>query len=120
MKSARFPVALAAEEPLELAKKYLAAAEHERSLIALAHDLIAAKISIIGDRGRSDTPTSSDGVVPYSRSHLAGGHRIYTMTSSIFQLRCRFVRKQSPSNDAESFGWSFSLEAFKVVRRCVV
>ena len=28
--------------------------------------------SIIGDRGRSDTPNSSDGVVPYWSSHLAG------------------------------------------------
>jgi pimeloyl-ACP methyl ester carboxylesterase len=27
--------------------------------------------SIIGDRGRGDTPDSSDGVVPYSSSHLA-------------------------------------------------
>jgi hypothetical protein len=27
--------------------------------------------SIIGDRGRGDTPNSSDGVVPYSSSHLA-------------------------------------------------
>jgi hypothetical protein len=26
--------------------------------------------SIIGDRGRGDTPNSSDGVVPYSSSHL--------------------------------------------------
>ena len=28
--------------------------------------------SIIGDRGRGDTPESSDGVVPYSSSHLKG------------------------------------------------
>jgi pimeloyl-ACP methyl ester carboxylesterase len=28
--------------------------------------------SIIGDRGRGDTPNSSDGVVPYWSSHLAG------------------------------------------------
>ncbi len=28
--------------------------------------------SIIGDRGRGDTPNSSDGVVPYSSSHLDG------------------------------------------------
>jgi hypothetical protein len=27
---------------------------------------------IIGDRGRGDTPNSSDGVVPYWSSHLAG------------------------------------------------
>lgn len=28
--------------------------------------------SIIGDRGRGDTPKSSDGVVPYWSSHLDG------------------------------------------------
>jgi hypothetical protein len=28
--------------------------------------------SIIGDRGRRDTPNSSDGVVPYESSHLEG------------------------------------------------
>ena len=28
--------------------------------------------SIIGDRGRGDTPNSSDGVVPYWSLHLAG------------------------------------------------
>jgi len=28
--------------------------------------------SIIGDRGRGDTPNSSDGVVPYWSSHLNG------------------------------------------------
>src|SRR5262249_1860708 len=28
--------------------------------------------SIIGDRGRGDTPNSSDGVVPYWSSHLKG------------------------------------------------
>jgi hypothetical protein len=28
--------------------------------------------SIIGDRGRGDTPNSSDGVVPYWSSHLEG------------------------------------------------
>jgi transposase InsO family protein len=28
--------------------------------------------SIMGDRGRGDTPNSSDGVVPYWSSHLQG------------------------------------------------
>ena len=28
--------------------------------------------SIMGDRGRGDTPNSSDGIVPYWSSHLAG------------------------------------------------
>jgi hypothetical protein len=27
---------------------------------------------VIGDRGRGDTPNSSDGIVPYSSSHLDG------------------------------------------------
>jgi hypothetical protein len=31
----------------------------------------APHYSIIGDRGRGDTPNSSDGVVPYWSSHLA-------------------------------------------------
>jgi len=33
------------EEPLDSAAKYLLAAEHERPLAALSHDLLAAKIS---------------------------------------------------------------------------
>jgi pimeloyl-ACP methyl ester carboxylesterase len=42
---ARLPAGLPAEEPLESAKKYLTAAEHEQPLPALGHDLLAAKIS---------------------------------------------------------------------------
>jgi hypothetical protein len=42
---ARLPVGLPAEKPLESAKKYLTAAEHEQPLPALGHDLLAAKIS---------------------------------------------------------------------------
>ena len=42
---ARLPVGLPAEEPLESAKKYLTAAEHERPLAALGHDLLASRIS---------------------------------------------------------------------------
>jgi pimeloyl-ACP methyl ester carboxylesterase len=30
--------------------------------------------SIMGDRGKGDTPKSSDGVVPYESSHFAGAH----------------------------------------------
>ncbi|MBV9490237.1 MAG: hypothetical protein JO069_11000 [Verrucomicrobia bacterium] len=41
-----------------------------RGLDALA--IRAPYHSIIGDRGRGDTPNSSDGVVPYWSSHLAG------------------------------------------------
>jgi len=42
---ARLPSNLTNEEALEPAKKYLAAAEHEQSLPALGHDLLAAKVS---------------------------------------------------------------------------
>src|SRR5262249_53724386 len=42
---ARLPAGLLAEEPLESAKKYLTAAEHEQPLPALGDDLLAAKIS---------------------------------------------------------------------------
>lgn len=41
-----------------------------RSLDTLPID--APYYSIIGDRGRGNTPNSSDGVVPYWSSHLAG------------------------------------------------
>src|SRR5439155_10849924 len=41
----RLPSNLTNEEALEPAKKYLAAAEHEQSLPALGHDLLAAKVS---------------------------------------------------------------------------
>jgi len=44
-KPARLPTNLTNEEALEPAKKYLAAAEHEQSLPALGHDLLAAKVS---------------------------------------------------------------------------
>jgi pimeloyl-ACP methyl ester carboxylesterase len=45
MKPARLPGTLVVEEPLDSATKYLVAAEHEQSLAALGHDLLAAKIS---------------------------------------------------------------------------
>ena len=41
----RLPTGLRAEEPLESATKYLAAAEHEQARPALGHDLLAVKIS---------------------------------------------------------------------------
>src|SRR6266403_455824 len=44
-KPAQLPRTVVAEGPLESAKRYLAAAEHEQSLAALGHDLLAAKIS---------------------------------------------------------------------------
>jgi pimeloyl-ACP methyl ester carboxylesterase len=44
-KPAQLPRTLVAQGPLESAKRYLAAAEHEQPLPALSHDLLAAKIS---------------------------------------------------------------------------
>jgi pimeloyl-ACP methyl ester carboxylesterase len=44
-KPAQLPRTVAAEGPLESAKRYLTAAEHEQPLPALSHDLLAAKIS---------------------------------------------------------------------------
>jgi len=43
-KPAQLPRTLVREGPLESAKRYLAAAEHEQPLPALGHDLLAAKI----------------------------------------------------------------------------
>lgn len=51
--------------------------------------------SIIGDRGRGDTPHSSDGVVPYSSSHLdsakselivPGPHACYDLPQTVTEL----------------------------------
>jgi pimeloyl-ACP methyl ester carboxylesterase len=44
-KPAQLPRTVVAEGPLESAKRYLAAAEHEQPLAALGHDLLAARIS---------------------------------------------------------------------------
>jgi pimeloyl-ACP methyl ester carboxylesterase len=52
--------------------------------------------SIIGDRGRGDTPNSSDGVVPYWSSHLAdaqselivpGAHGAYQLPQTVEELK---------------------------------
>jgi hypothetical protein len=52
--------------------------------------------SIIGDRGRGDTPNSSDGVVPYWSSHLAGAqselivpgpHGSYALPQTVAELK---------------------------------
>ncbi|KAF5406904.1 MAG: hypothetical protein Udaeo2_30260 [Candidatus Udaeobacter sp.] len=45
MKPAQLPRTVVAEGPLESAKRYLTAAEHEQPSTALGHDLLAAKIS---------------------------------------------------------------------------
>jgi hypothetical protein len=43
--------------------------------------------SIIGDRGRGDTPNSSDGVVPYWSSHLDGAQSELIVPSAHLALR---------------------------------
>jgi hypothetical protein len=43
--------------------------------------------SIIGDRGRGDTPNSSDGVVPYWSSHLDGAQSELIVPSDHMALR---------------------------------
>jgi hypothetical protein len=52
--------------------------------------------SIIGDRGRGNSPNSSDGVVPYWSSHLEGaqselivpgGHGAYTLPQTVAELK---------------------------------
>ncbi len=43
--------------------------------------------SIIGDRGRGDTPNSSDGVVPYWSSHLDGAQSELILPSNHMALR---------------------------------
>jgi pimeloyl-ACP methyl ester carboxylesterase len=69
--------------------------------------------SIIGDRGRGDTPNSSDGVVPYWSSHLAGAqselivpgpHGSYALPQTIAELKRILrlhlaTRNHSPSNN---------------------
>jgi pimeloyl-ACP methyl ester carboxylesterase len=59
--------------------------------------------SIIGDRGRGDTPRSSDGKVEYGSSHLEGvaselivpaGHRVYEHPMAIEEVR-RILRENA-------------------------
>ena len=50
--------------------------------------------SIIGDRGRGDTPASSDGVVPYWSSHLEGAASEKIVSSN-------HAANQSPQGIAE-------------------
>ncbi len=67
------------------------------SLIALNQLPIEAPYhSVIGDRGRGDTPNSSDGVVPYWSSHLEGAeselivpgpHGSYQLPETVTEVR---------------------------------
>jgi hypothetical protein len=75
--------------------------------------------SIIGDRGRGDTPNSSDGVVPYWSSHLAGAeselivpgpHGSFALPQTIAELK-RILRlhlatlsRSGPSDTSKKSG----------------
>jgi pimeloyl-ACP methyl ester carboxylesterase len=66
--------------------------------------------SIIGDRGRGDTPNSSDGVVPYWSSHLEGAqselivpgdHGSFALPQSVAELK-RILRLELATRDQTS------------------
>jgi hypothetical protein len=66
--------------------------------------------SIIGDRGRGDTPNSSDGIVPYWSSHLEGaqselivpgGHGSFALPQSVAELK-RILRLELATRDQTS------------------
>jgi len=73
--------------------------------------ILAVHHSIIGDRGRGDTPNSSDGVVPYWSSHLASarsekivptGHDVMDDPQAVEEIRRILlttlgIRKSRPS-----------------------
>ena len=53
--------------------------------------------SIVGDRGRGDTPNSSDGVVAYWSSHLDGAaSRAHRAIKSQLATQSRSDRRSSP------------------------
>jgi hypothetical protein len=69
--------------------------------------------SIIGDRGKGDTPNSSDGVVQYWSSHLKGAqselivpgpHGSYSLPVTITELKrilkLHLARSRRPSDSA--------------------
>jgi hypothetical protein len=67
--------------------------------------------SIIGDRGKGDTPNSSDGVVPYWSSHLDGAkselivpgpHSSYSLPQTIAELK-RILKLHLASNARAEF-----------------
>jgi hypothetical protein len=66
--------------------------------------------SIIGDRGRGDSPNSSDGVVPYWSSHLEGArselivpgpHGSYALPQTVAELK-RILRLELAARDGVS------------------
>ena len=67
--------------------------EHSPGLQSAVYDLDRC---IIGDRGFGGGPRSSDGVVPYSSSHLAGaesekivpaGHSVFSNESAVLEIK---------------------------------
>jgi hypothetical protein len=59
--------------------------------------------TVLGDRGRGDSPNSSDGVVPYSSAHLdsakseviaPGGHGSFSDPASIRELERILLENQ--------------------------
>ena len=70
--------------------------------------------SIIGDRGLGGGPRSSDGVVPYSSSHLAGaesekivpaGHGVFSNESAVLEIK-RILEEnvERPTNSGKQNG----------------
>ena len=66
--------------------------------------------SIIGDRGRGDSPNSSDGVVPYWSSHLEGAeselivpgpHGSYALPQTVAELK-RILRLELTAREKVS------------------
>ena len=83
--------------------------------------------SIIGDRGRGDTPNSSDGVVPYWSSHLDGaesekivpsGHGAHQDPQGITEM-VRILKKHIAGEDSveRRFGIARSRNALRLAAR---
>lgn len=70
---------------------------NDRFVLAVNKLPVAAGIpyhSIIGDRGRGDTPNSSDGVVPYWSSHLDGAQsELIVPSGHCAQLNAQSIRE---------------------------
>ncbi len=85
-----------------------------RNKLYKALDQVPIKVpyhSIIGDRGRGDTPNSSDGVVPYWSSHLEGAqsekivpdnHGAYDDPQAIEELRRILILNMGAGTGAET------------------
>ena len=95
------------------AQSSLAEARRSRSDPKTAADTLpitAPYHSIIGDRGRGDSPNSSDGVVPYWSSHLEGArselivpdpHGSYALPQTVADLK-RILRLELAAGEGVS------------------